>query len=431
MKNSYTVLAALCAALLAAGCGGGKKPAPREYRPLVPQGACAVGVSEAESLNASAMAAFLRAEQQRQLEAAERFAEKHPERAQQCSSQALKKLQDILSDFGKDVKWSVASFARPSFSAETLKGDDSVIEVPACVGVVCLKEPTTLEAQLAKAEQIATTLRDSMDLPDGDGGCDIFCQMTNYVAVTDAEIAGCKVRKVSVIANEDTQEFLNRVKGWEPCVGVFDGVLLIAATSPEAFADTVALYKGEAPAADPESEIAKDAALTGTPRAFFGLYDCDTVVDGLLEGSDAADDNDDAMSYLKALKTVKLFAAMDDTAMKETVGATVAFADAGSATALSGLIEGGKGFATMMLGMAAHENAGLADVVSLLNGFTSKVEGSALAVQLDIPKSVIEKLNYDALLELQEKYAPQLSGDDDEDDEDDDSDDGDDEAADD
>lgn len=395
----------LATALAATGCSKGVNDTTRharEYSPLVPDGSIAICVRDAAAMRASPMFDFMRQWAKEQQKAA-------PGNIDDDAPAAVKKFAEtiggaqysgVLERACAREKWSIVTIGQLPFTMESLDGEDTKVAIPAIAVVVATCEPTTTEESFAFFKTVAApyrTLLDelfSKDEANAAEKAELLAKVKNAFEVTTDTIAGCEVRKLTIKRNDETAEFLDRVSGIEPCFGVFDGALEILASSPQVFADIVALYSGNATAVPADSAIARDAALKDGSHVLFGVYGISKAITAFA-GAKLDEAPEDAVRYMKSIGDFRMTGKYGSTGV--VFGLGLSFDDDTLPQLLAGICNGGIGMAKGAISMSALQMPELVPVVTLMNDMNVVADGRECKLSTTITKDFLEKLDVAAI----------------------------------
>lgn len=412
-KNSIFKMAAratVAACVVAALAGCSKKAPPRKvYAPLAPEGTAVAGIWEYKGLADNPMMQFLVdwvAESNAKMVAAQ--AEANPALAATLPQPDVASIKEKALKGLKECDWSVFTMKKPAFTAEIFKDDDAVIDFPQTVFVQALTEPLTPECF---EKRIKASLEEGLASLDETQRGEMDELFAKYVAVADDTVAGCAVKKVSFKETDETKEILNHVKGLAPCYGIFDETLAIFASSPEAFAETVALYKGEAvKSTDPD--IAADFGTCGKEQSRYGFYGLQGLLADFL-GDDYDKFDDLAGGCVKPIRALRVAGAIDGEAMSAKGAIRLVMDDAAAAKTLSSQIENSRGMIAMGAGFLAMRAPALSPATMILNKFKTSGDDGVCAIELEATKAELEALDFAAIVEQCQEFLPQGEGEED------------------
>ncbi|MBR4613704.1 MAG: hypothetical protein IKO40_13440 [Kiritimatiellae bacterium] len=403
MKKSTIALRAICAAALCvavaitSGCCKKecKKEARRDYKPLAPQGTLISAVYETKGLaDNQMMQAILdfNADCNAKVTAAMREAGKDVPMPD-VDFAALKEKE--LANLRK-FDWVAFTMAAPSFKADDIEKDDAPVAFPAAAVVYCAAKPTTMEAiegeikaNLAEGtanldEETLTTIRE------------FFAENFD---ISDDTAAGCAIKKFSIKATEKTEEVVKRVKDFEPCYGLYDGTLFIMASSPKAFADTVALYSGKAAATDNASIKADMAIGAGLPQFRDGIYGVASFLKGFLSDEDFAEAcAGEPGKFLQSLRDVKGALAIDGEAMATVFSLSASFDDAQLATEAVTLADSARGMLSMLGGAVTMRAPAATPILKIVNAAATKADGDTFTLSFTTTKDDLAAIDFAAIL---------------------------------
>lgn len=393
MKKNVFFIAALGAALLAAsGCG--KKPAgtaaaPKEYEPLAPADTF-IMVYANEKAAQSEMAKFLVEQSKRYYAAIRKFAAENAELSQSLNLPACIPTDEELEKqaFSGDAKWTVVTVGKPAFKLAEV--GDGAVPVPAVTAVSFMKEATTVDGLLAKGRECFARQLGACPLPED--YCKILDNITNALVEGECTVAGCAVKTWSL----EGEEIMRHITDFLPCLGVFDGRLVIAASSTNAFANAVALYRDGVGAAASDSQVAKDIATQGM-FSRMGVYDVGAVAQ---EFCGAFAPGDEKMADLANMTSAGFGLAYDDAKMTCSLVAGAKFTTAETATKIAELASNIKMMGGMFVGMAAMQ-PGMQFVNDIYSAIQIGASDNSCVIESPVSKDVIEKIDFDALLRLQ------------------------------
>lgn len=418
MKNypikAAAARAALVACAFAALAGCGRKPEPRKtYAPLAPEGTAIAAVYETKGLADNPMMDFLiDCSAKANGKIAEAAAAKRPELAATLAKTDAASLKKRELENIRMFDWVAFAMKKPAFTAELFDDDDAVLPFPAAAIVYASSKPMTF-AELEK--KIKDDFREGTAALDENSRNDLCEFFSENFDVADDTAAGCAIRKFTLKDNDITHEFLAHVSGLAPCYGMFDDSLFIIASSPEAFAETVALYKGEA-AKSADAAVAADFALGGKEQLRYGIYGLQGLLGDFL--GDNYDKFDDlTRGLVKPMKSIRFSCAIDGAAMSATTAMRIAMANEEAARTFSSTIENSRGMIAMAAGMATMRIPALAPAVGILNNFRTSGENGVCSIEIGATKADIEAIDLPAAVDQIQALVPQ-GGDDEEDEED-------------
>lgn len=400
-KNSIVALAIVAALAVFSGCG--KKPAPpKEYAPLAPEGTFVMAYSEECDTSQNPMAKFLLDQAKRYISDVRKYKAENPDAANVLQLAELPSEEEIEKGFyGGDCKWILATVATPSWDRSLIDSPDSKIEVPATAVVTFMREPTTVDAVIAKG--VDELIKQLKSCPD-ESTC-FLASITNYVSQGECEVSGCKVVKWSLKECEDCEmlsEIRKRVVGFEPCLGIYDGRLFIAASNAKVFADTVSLYANGTNAAGAESQVAKDiASARGAMFSRIGFYGIGDFAkpffgDGI---GDAA-----TVDLVGSMKSAGFGVAYDNNEMKCSLVAGLKFANAEKAEVLKAQADQAKAVGGMFVGLTSAQ-PGMQFLLDIYSGITFAANGDTFAVEVPIKAETIEKIDFAEIIKMQVEAA--------------------------
>ncbi|MBR0055742.1 MAG: hypothetical protein IJP66_00275 [Kiritimatiellae bacterium] len=423
MNKPSIAVKALCAAVVCAAAtflsACARKPAPRRaYAPLAPEGTLVAAVSETKGLATNPMALFLQdfnASAGEALFDAVQASGLEPPREKPDFEAAKKR---GIENCAK-VNWTAFTMAKPAFEIRDVSGDEP-FDFPAVALVYSLVEPSSIA-------KIEGDLKKDLALVLASADKEAISRVREFFdanfTIADDSAAGVPVRKLQAKPEGDAAGALQMVRGLEPCYGVFDASLLIFASSPRVFADTVALYSGNAPTTT-DALVAADLALGGKAQSRCGIYGVadflkDFVGEFVIDGID-----EEPRKFVKSLRNLRFSSTLDGEAMSATFSLCASFDDETLAPALSSLASGAKGMAAFMAAPITAEKPALAPFMNIFNSLAVKAEGDSTIVELTATKADIEAIDPVAI--FSQCGVLGLDADDEDDEADDDSDDDDD-----
>ena len=212
------------------------------------------------------------------------------------------------------------------------------------------------------------------------------------IKLTDETVAGCKVKVITIL----NKEFEKSIKDFEPCVGVFDKRLMIFASSKKAFADTVALYKGQVAPAVANSQEAKNALIDSNTIYSANIYGVDKIIRKATKAAPIDDENIE--KYISSLQTIGIANSVNDEENKITTSIEVKFANEALAQELKVLADGGIGFLNLMAAAKIMQSPSLSFLTDIIAGIKPAVKDSTFSIELTISKTTIEKIDYETLI---------------------------------
>lgn len=418
MKNSiqHTLRAAAAACALVTLFGCSKAAPHKAYKPLAPDGTLAACVYEIKGLADNPMMRYLLdyslAMQEKMADVAKRLGKDIPEGVANIDPAMLKAKKEKSLDELKKFEWIAGTFAKPAFDANAIDGDGP-IPLPAATLVYATTKPQTLE-------QCRSCLMDDFYAElDKEQADEIRALIAENVEIEKATVAGCAIEKAILKKTDKTEplfEVLDHVKDFEPCWGVFDGTLIIFASSPKAFADTVALYKGQATPSG-NAALVSDFTLGNERQMRFGLYGVASFLTDFLgeEGFSDLVPEGQPGQFLQALKDLQVSYKLDGEGMKILVDLAPTFSDENLAMSFTTMVNGAKGLLGMLLGAAAVETPAIAPAQNIFNSLAANAAGNTATISFAISKDDLEKFDFAAILE--EAVAKQGLADDEDDEE--------------
>lgn len=412
-KNAIQAAAAraaivACAIVALAGCC--KKPAPRKaYAPLAPEGTAIAGVYETKGLADNPMMDYLiDLSTKANAKIAEAAAAKRPELAETLAKTDFATLKNRELENLRMFDWVAFSVKKPAFTAATLDDDDAVVPFPGSAIVYASSKPLTFADLEAKIKNDISEGCATLDENSRNELAEFFSENFD---VADDTAAGCAIKKFTLKDNDITHDVLAHVSGLAPCYGMFDDSLFIIASSPEAFAETVALYRGEA-AQSADAAVAADFALGGKEQIRYGFYGLQGLLSDFL-GDNYGKFDDMSHGYVKPMKAMRFSCAIDGAAMTVTSAIRLAMDNDESAKMLSSMIENSRGMAAMAAGMATMRIPALAPAISVLTRFRTSGDNAVCAIEIEASKADIEAIDFAAAMEQVQAFMPQDDDDDD------------------
>jgi hypothetical protein len=395
----------LSAALAATGCSKGVNDTTRhtrEYSPLVPNGSIAICVRDAAAMRSSPMFDFMKQWAKEQQKAVPGNIDDNAPAAVKKFAETIGGAQysDVLERACAREKWSIVTIGQLPFTMESLDGEDTKVAIPAIAVVEATCEPTTTEESFAFFKTVAApyrTLLHELFSEDDDNAAEkaeLLAKVKDAFDVTTDTVAGCEVRRLTIKRNNETAEILDHVSGLEPCFGVFDGALEILASSPQVFANIVALYSGNAAAAPADSAIARDAALKDGSHILLGLYGISKAI-AAFAGDKLDEAPEDAARYLKSIGDFRMTGRYDSTSV--VFGLGLSFDDDTLPQLLAGICNGGIGMAKGAISMSALKISELTPVATLVNDMNVVADGRDCKLAITITKDFLEKLDVAAI----------------------------------
>lgn len=412
-----TALSAVAFSVLtfAAGCG---KKQQKAYRPLAPEGTFIAAVEETKGLADNPMVQYCLDFQVSALEKCAAFAKEMGDDAlngvsiPEDSASLKQKQLDAMRRFD----WMAFTMSKPDFNAQALVGDEPQVSFPNMAVVYAFAKPATfedVEAELKRETEEFMRFADKHE--DDDGIAEAVKLFETYCEVKDATIAGCPAKVVVVKRCEDTEGFLGKVGNFEPCYGLYDGRLLIAASSAAAFQEIVSLYSGEkAPSADPQ--IVEDFKLGNPNQGRFAVYGiCDFIKDFFPEG-DIDGLPEEAKPYARALDTVKFRAAYDGEKMESNCGIDISLRDESLAPVVVSMFDGVKGMVNLFAAGFTVAMPSVAPLLNIFNRTTVTADGGKCSLNMQFLKEDFDKIDVGAILSQVAAKMQSSACDDDEDD---------------
>lgn len=387
-KISLLSLVTISVTLVLVGCS----KVQRDYDPLVPKGTFATITWNEEAIVNSSMTRFFIDEHKRYNDALIKVLkedEKNKKFLDSFSkSDVYEKCLEQLDE--SDCKWALVTIAKPDFSKIKL-GEQNEIAVPSSVTVGYYKNDKSLK-------EICEQARRHFEKQ--------FCSYTNNAAcnekldkffkenlqIIDSKVAGCDV-KVLKILNE---EFNKAIKDYEPCFGVFDKRLVIVASSQGAFADTVALYKGELESMAADSQQVKDIALSGDIVASANIYNFDEIVKELTSKQPIADEQ--LAKYVAALQSIGFGLSLNDEKGNATYSLGARFSNEEIAQELATLANVSMGMLNSIVAVAIMQKPSLSFLPEFTAGIKPAAQGNAIAIELTLSRAMLEKLDYEKII---------------------------------
>lgn len=421
--RSMRAAAVVCAATftLLSGCGKCAKEcaAPRRaYAPLAPQGTLAAYVYETKGLADNPMMQFLAdynaANSAKSLDFLREIGADVPELGDLWENVDIDALKAKELENLRKVDWVAFTMAAPAFKADDLDGD-SPLPFPSAALVYCFAKPVTM----AELEQsIKKDFEGNGASLDKEALASLRELFTENFTVSDDTVAGIPIKKFTVKATEATEEIVKRLQDLEPCYGLYGETLFILASSPKAFAETVALYDGKA-ATTTDTSLAADLELgKGLPQLRYGLYGLASFLQGFLSASDfdkmcSAEQG----KFVKALKNLRITGSIDGEAMSTIATIGVTFGDEPLASEMVSLIDSARGLVYMLAGAVTMQVPAAMPLVNIFNKGAVTAEGATSLLSFTVTKSDIEAIDLAAL--FTQVKALQDGADDDEDENDD------------
>lgn len=400
MEKTLFAILALCATL--AGCS--KKPQVKSYSPLVPEGTIAIAVRDMAAMRSSPMHDFFSQWLKRQQDAAAAADNDDIEKPE-----AVRKLlttingaeyKGVLEKARSREKWSITTIGQLPFTIGSFddEDEDAKLALPAIAAVTAPCKPTTTSESFALFQTLAAPYRTLLDdlIADNEGGAaaaEFLAKFKDVFEISTDTVAGCEVRKLTIKRTDDTAEFLDRISGLEPCFGVFDGSLEIFASSTHVFADTVALYSGEAKAAASDSLIAKDALLGSGAQARFGIYGISDIL-AKFAGDKLGEMTDNEVGkILGYARDFKIEESMDGEAMSVNLAIRASFEDETLAPIISSIVDGGLAIAKATVAIVAAQTKEFAPLVQMANRLSVRAQDGECLIEANIPRADFEAID--------------------------------------
>lgn len=384
-KISFSFIAVISATLFIAGCG----KAPKNYAPLVPQDTFATITLNEERMANSPMVEFLIKEQNRYNESFITFLKEEGQDTE-CLDKWLKSdLKDAYLQALKqsECKWCILTVANPDFKDEKTQ----IVAIPNTALVAYYKKDQSLDALIERAkETFDMHMKPFLNSTNVMQKLDTFYK--ENIKLTDETVAGCKVKVITIL----DKEFEKGIKDFEPCVGVFDKRLMIFASSKKAFADTVALYKGQVAPAAANSQEAKNALIDSNTIYSANIYGVDKIIRKATKAAPIDDENIE--QYISSLQTIGIANSVNDEENKITTSIEVKFANEALAQELKVLADGGIGFLNLMAAAKIMQSPSLSFLTDIIAGIKPAVKDSTFSIELTISKTTIEKIDYETLI---------------------------------
>lgn len=420
------------AMLASSGCGK-----PKAYAPLAPEGTMVAFVEDYRGVADNPMTLYLLDFVASYLDKFGKLLEQTgnaPKAGLMAQDPAAYKQQQL--DAMRRIEWVAFTMAGPDFNYGAVEDDEVQISFPATAIVAASPKKLSFDDVEAQIRQNIEECREMIaDKHDGFDFEEIVKLFKESFDVRDAVIAGCQAKVFSIKKTEKIAPFLDKVVGLEPCYGLYDGRLLIAASSPAAFQDTVALYSGEkASSADPQ--IAADFSLDNPNHERFAIYHINDFIKRFLSEEDRMNLPAEAKSYAESLETVRFTGRIDGAAMAVNASIDICLGDEDLATALRRMIDGGKGILVFGASSAIAKAPAAEPLLNIFERLSVASEKGTCSIRWSLLKDDLEKIDLDALSTQLQGLACGAPCDDDEDDdgegfefdEDDDADDADDGA---
>jgi len=394
MKKSF--VKKYCAAAMAAcavaffGCSRAKPV--KTYAPIAPEGTLFAAISDVAALADNPMSAFV---DEFVFNMQEKLVGKLEEMGvPECEPAKIDfaAMRKRHADYGKTVAWSGCTVARPTVTLDNLR-DGGEIQFPATVMLISTVKPRTMEEW--KKEFIEDAFANSNE--EDKAKTREFLNK-NFEVSADT-VAGCQVEKYTLRKTEATEDFLEGVAGCEPCWGVLDGTLMIAASSPAAFADTVALYRGEK-AASTYAPLVEDFKTGGASQVRGGFYGPVAFARDLL-GEDEFSEKlpfGQPGQFISATRDIRFSETADAEGMKITTEVAVSFDDEAVPPSIAQIFQGAKGFLGMMVSAKTAAIPEIASLGDVFNTLDVKAAGDTATLSFSITKENLEKTDFATLI---------------------------------
>lgn len=384
---------AICTIAALAGCSKKDNGTGKSYAPLAPADALVAGVAELKGSPTNPMVQYLIDLELSVIGKLASLAEDNDESRQVMKQLELAKSRlEAERNFDK-FDWVAGSMAKPSFKADDLDGD-AAIAFPASSIVYAYSKATDFAAVEKDKEEYVKLIRESM--PEDFDFAEVEKLFADNCEIAGATIAGCEAKVLKIKRNDDTEELLGKVSGLEPCYGLFDGRLLIVASSPAAFEGVVNLYSGKAPKSASES-VSRDFALTGKVRTTYGAYGLSGFLREFLPADAFASLPEEARPFVESATEVRLFSDIDGDAMKLVSGVDFAFSNPEQATILRSILDGGKGMLNMGLAMVSMKIPAFSPILTAINDTAITAENGKCAIVFTLTKETLDSIDIDAL----------------------------------
>lgn len=388
--KSFGVAAMAACAVALFGCS--KAQPVKTYAPVAPDGTIFAAISDVAALADNPMAAFVT---EFGIGMQEKLLAKFEEMGlSKCDAAKIDfaAMRQRQADYSKSIAWSAITVARPTFTLDQLE-DEKAIPFPATVMLVSSARPRTIE------DWKKEILEDALANSDEEGKKQAREFLDRNFKVSTATVAGCKVEKYTLRKTEATEDFLESVTGFEPCWGVLDGTLMIAASSPAAFADTVALYRGEK-AASTYAPLVADFKTGGASQVRGGLYGPVSFARGLIGEDDFAEKLPFGQpgQFISATRDIRFSETADAEGMKITAEVAVSFDDDTVPPSIAQIFQGAKGFIGMMVSAQMAANPEIAPLGDVFNTFDVKASGDTATLSFSVTKENLEKTDFAALI---------------------------------
>ena len=387
------------AMLASSGCGK-----PKAYAPLAPEGTMVAFVEDYRGLADNPMTLYVLDFCADYLNKIGKLLEQTGNAGKVCfQAQDPAAYKQRQLDAMRRIEWVAFTMAGPDFNSGAVEDDEVQISFPATAIVAASPKKLSFDDVETQIRQNIEECREMIaDKDDGFDFEEIVTLFKENCEIKTAEIAGCQARVITVKETEKTAPILKKIVGFEPCYGLYAGRLLIAASSPAVFQDTVALYSGErAPSADPQ--IVADLSLDNPNYERFAIYHVSDFIKRFLSEEELRDLPENVKPYAESLETVRFTGRVDGAAMAVNASIDICLGDENLATALRRMIDGAMGLVSFFGAPALAKVPAAEPLLNIFERLSVASEKGTCSIRWSLLKDDLEKIDLDAL-------STQLSG---------------------
>lgn len=407
MKMDKYLIIALTAAGLFAGCSkpntvepvAESAPVIRSFNPLLPEKTAITTFYSEEQLNADdKIKALIGRFEAISGKSNKRFAEEAAEEDPEFKSSTIYKVlmmeneEAFKSVFGfprSNVRWSLFTMIPTVFS-----DGETYVRSPDFAAVICCREGIDFGKTYPKARdfyiEYLTWVMSRVGASDDFDFAEITEQLGKFSTIAEGEYKGAKAVRL-ILDKEAAGVPKNlRIERFSPiATTLFDGQLIVLASSEEHLEEIEKMYNGEIPAAAEDSELAKETKLDGGTLFNISIIrPLDTLKafcpDEMKAKIDYEYSNLDPKfaKYITGAGAFRMSASINTEKDSLSFSTGLSFTDKALAAELKETAEPMFNLIKGMVGMQQNENPAIKAILPIVNSAELKLKGNSLTFEI-------------------------------------------------